>query len=547
MSEWIDTARASLGAARDYAEAVRAAVLRAVAPDGAPQPALIAREQHSVHGFAWIAASIAALEATLDWAVRADAAGQFGGAEELTLRIGFGEYLAQIAGGLPMSASEVVRPSAFGTGTEARALAAHPAVARLLADGSTPDTRAALTALLADGVRPDEGLADETLDLIRQQFRAFTAQQITPFAHQWHLADALIPDHVIAEMAALGVFGICIPVEHGGLGLGKLAMAVVSEELSRGWICAGSLGTRSEIAGELIAANGTPQQKARFLPRIADGSCLPTAVFTEPDTGSDLASVRTRAERQADGSWRVTGAKTWITHAARADLMTMLVRSDPSRPGYAGLSMLLAEKARGSASAPFPDAGIDGSEIAVLGYRGMKEYALGFDGFAVAADGLLGGAEGQGFKQLMRTFEGARIQTAARAIGVAWNAFDLALDYAQGRKQFGQALTQFPRVSDKLALMAAEIVMARELTYFAARAKDRGARCDIEAGMAKLLAARVAWSAADNAVQIHGGNGYALEYPISRVLCDARILNIFEGAAEIQAQVIGRGLLGGQQ
>ena len=547
MSEWIDTARASLGAARDYAGAVRAAVLRAVAPDGAPQPALIAREQHSVHGFAWIAASIAALEATLDWAVRADAAGQFGGAEELTLRIGFGEYLAQIASGLPMSASEVVRPSAFGTEAEARALASHPAAARLLADGSTPDTRAALTALLADGVRPDEGLGDATLDLIRQQFHGFTAQQITPFAHQWHLTDALIPDAVIAEMAALGVFGICIPEDHGGLGLGKLAMAVVSEELSRGWICAGSLGTRSEIAGELIAANGTPQQKARFLPRIADGSCLPTAVFTEPDTGSDLASVRTRAERQADGSWRVTGAKTWITHAARADLMTMLVRSDPSHTGYAGLSMLLAEKTRGSAAAPFPDAGIDGSEIAVLGYRGMKEYALGFDGFAVAADGLLGAAEGQGFKQLMRTFEGARIQTAARAIGVAWNAFDLALDYAQGRKQFGAALTQFPRVSDKLALMAAEIVMARELTYYAARAKDRGARCDIEAGMAKLLGARAAWSAADNAVQIHGGNGYALEYPISRVLCDARILNIFEGAAEIQAQVIGRGLLGAQQ
>ncbi|PKP93695.1 MAG: acyl-CoA dehydrogenase [Alphaproteobacteria bacterium HGW-Alphaproteobacteria-14] len=547
MSEWIDTARASLGAARDYAGTVRAAVLRAVARTGAPEPALIAREQHRVHGFAWIAASTAALEATLDWATRANAAGQFGQAEELTLRIGFGEYLAQIASGLPMSASEVVRPSVFGTGDEARALAAHPAVTRLLADGSTPDTRAALTALLADGLRPDEGLGDATLDLIRQQFRSFTAQQITPHAHHWHLADALIPDAVIADMAALGVFGICIPAEHGGLGLGKLAMAVVSEELSRGWICAGSLGTRSEIAGELIAANGTPQQKARFLPRIADGSCLPTAVFTEPDTGSDLASVRTRADRQADGSWRVTGAKTWITHAARADLMTMLVRSDPSRPGYAGLSMLLAEKTRGSDVAPFPDAGIDGSEIAVLGYRGMKEYALGFDGFAVAADGLLGGAQGQGFKQLMRTFEGARIQTAARAIGVAWNAFDLALDYARGRKQFGQALTQFPRVSDKLALMAAEIVMARELTYYAARAKDRGARCDIEAGMAKLLAARTAWSAADNAVQIHGGNGYALEYPISRVLCDARILNIFEGAAEIQAQLIGRGLLGGQQ
>ncbi len=539
-------ARASIAAAREYSGMVRAAVERSVAPGGTVDPALLTREQHRVHGFAWIAASIAALEATLDWAVRAQAAGRFGAAEELTLRIGFGEYLAQIAYGLPMSAHEVVRPSAFGTGAEARAFAAHPAVARLLADGNTPETRAAFAALLADGVRPDEGLGDDALDQVRDQMRAFTASAITPHAHQWHLADALIPDAVIAEMAALGVFGVCIPEEHGGLGLGKLAMAVVSEELSRGWICAGSLGTRSEIAGELISENGTPEQKAKYLPRIADGSCLPTAVFTEPDTGSDLASVRTRGERQSDGSWRVTGAKTWITHAARADLMTMLVRTDTGVPGYAGLSMLLAEKTRGSEAAPFPDTGIDGSEIEVLGYRGMKEHALGLDGFAVAGEGLLGGREGQGFKQLMRTFEGARIQTAARAVGVAWNAFDLALDYALGRKQFGQALTQFPRVADKLVLMAAETVMARELTYAAARAKDSATRCDIEAGMAKLLAARAAWSAADNAVQIHGGNGYALEYPISRVLCDARILNIFEGAAEIQAQVIGRGLLTGQ-
>ncbi|UYV15202.1 acyl-CoA dehydrogenase family protein [Porphyrobacter sp. ULC335] len=546
MSEWMAEARASIAAAREYSEMVRAAVELSVAPGGAVDPALLTREQHRVHGFAWIAASIAALEATLDWAVRAQAAGRFGAAEELTLRIGFGEYLAQIAYGLPMSAHEVVRPSAFGTGAEAGTFAAHPAVARLLADGNTPETRAAFAALLADGVRPDEGLGDDALDQVRDQMRAFTASAITPHAHQWHLADALIPDAVIAEMAALGVFGVCIPEEHGGLGLGKLAMAVVSEELSRGWICAGSLGTRSEIAGELISENGTPEQKAKYLPRIADGSCLPTAVFTEPDTGSDLAAVRTRGERQSDGSWRVTGAKTWITHAARADLMTMLVRTETGVPGYAGLSMLLAEKTRGSEAAPFPDDGIDGSEIEVLGYRGMKEYALGLDGFAVAGEGLLGGREGQGFKQLMRTFEGARIQTAARAVGVAWNAFDLALDYALGRKQFGQALTQFPRVADKLALMAAETVMARELTYAAARAKDSATRCDIEAGMAKLLAARAAWSAADNAVQIHGGNGYALEYPISRVLCDARILNIFEGAAEIQAQVIGRGLLTGQ-
>ena len=547
MSEWIGCARASLAAARDYADKVRGAVAQVVAPGGTPEPALIAREQHSVHGLAWIAATIAALEATLDWAVHSEKTGAFGEIEALTLRIGFGEYLAQITSGVLMSAHEVVRPAAFGLEDEARALAAHPATARLLAEGSTPETRAAYASLLADGLRPDEGLGDDTLDMVRTQFRAFTAQAITPHAHQWHLADVLIPDAVIAEMAELGVFGVCIPESYGGLGLGKLAMAVVSEELSRGWICAGSLGTRSEIAGELIAENGTDAQKARYLPRIADGSCLPTAVFTEPDTGSDLAAVRTRAVRQANGSWQVTGAKTWITHAARADLMTMLVRTDPAQPGYAGLSMLLAEKTRGTDAMPFPDAGIDGSEIEVLGYRGMKEYALGLDGFAVAADGLLGGREGQGFKQLMRTFEGARIQTAARAVGVAWNAFDLALDYALSRKQFGEALVSFPRVADKLALIAAETVMARELTYFAARAKDRRSRCDIEAGMAKLLAARAAWSAADNAVQIHGGNGYALEYPISRVLCDARILNIFEGAAEIQAQVIGRGLLDAQR
>jgi (2S)-methylsuccinyl-CoA dehydrogenase len=549
--EWVALARGALAPLCDYGEAVRGSVAALVAPQGAPDAALLAREQHRVHGLAWIAASIAALEATLDWAVRAEKAGNLGAIEGLVLAIGFGEYCAQIASGLPMSASEVIRPAGLGTAEAARTFAAHPAIACLLAEGNTPETRGRLAALLAEGVRPDEGLGDAgegdgALDLIRATMRSFTAAAITPHAHQWHLADALIPDDVIAAMAQLGVFGICIAPEYGGLGLGKLAMAVVSEELSRGWICAGSLGTRSEIAGELIGENGTPEQKATWLPRIADGSCLPTAVFTEPDTGSDLAAVRTRAARQSDGSWMVTGAKTWITHAARADLMTMLVRTDLAIPGYGGLSMLLAAKTRGTAAAPFPDAGIDGSEIEVLGYRGMKEYALGLDGFHVAADGLLGGREGQGFKQLMRTFEGARIQTAARAVGVAWNAFDLALAYALGRKQFGEPLTAFPRVADKLALMAVETVMARELTYAAARAKDRGTRCDIEAGMAKLLAARAAWTVADNAVQIHGGNGYALEYPISRVLCDARILNIFEGAAEIQAQVIGRGLLASQ-
>jgi (2S)-methylsuccinyl-CoA dehydrogenase len=543
MSEWITLAQQACAAAQTYCSAARSATAQAVAPDGRQSAALIEQHQRIVHGLGWIGTCVAALEAVADWAARAAKDGQLREIEQLVLRVGFGEYCHQLRSGIAMSQSEWVRPGDFGIEAAAADFAQDAAVARFLGEGSTIATRARLAALIGDGQRPDESFGDETLDLIREQFRAFTADRIAPHAHRWHLADALIPIEIVDEMAALGVFGVCIAEEYGGLGLGKTAMCLVSEELSRGWICAGSLGTRSEIAGELIGENGTEEQKARYLPRIADGSMLPTAVFTEPDTGSDLASVSTRAVRQSDGSWQITGAKTWITHAARADLMTMLCRTDPATPGYAGLSMLLADKTRGDDATPFPDSGIEGSEIEVLGYRGMKEYALGFDGFFVRAEGLLGGVEGQGFKQLMRTFEGARIQTAARAIGVAWNAFDLALSYALDRRQFGKSLIAFPRVSDKLALMVAEIVLARELTYSAARHKDKGERCDIEAGMAKLLAARTAWSNADNALQIHGGNGYALEYEISRVLCDARILNIFEGAGEIQAQVIGRGLL----
>ena len=543
MTDWIAFSNAAVSAARDHAEAVRLRLADTIAPDGKVDAALAEAQQRLVHGFAWIATTVEALAATAAWAQQARDAGDFGELEALVLRIGFGEYCAQLAGGVTMSQNEIVRPAEFGLADAARAFAAVDPVALFIAEGNTAANRLALAERLGGGERPYEGLGDEALDMVREQFRAFTADRIAPHAHQWHLADELIPIEVVQEMAELGVFGVCIDERYGGLGLGKLAMCLVSEELSRGWICAGSLGTRSEIAGELIGENGTEEQKAKFLPRLADGSILPTAVFTEPDVGSDLASVRTRAVRGEDGGWRISGGKTWITHAARADLMTVLCRTDVSTPGYGGLSMLLAEKTRGTDDLPFPDEGIAGGEIEVLGYRGMKEYALGFDGFAVASDGLLGGAEGQGFKQLMRTFEGARIQTAARAIGVAWNAFDLGLRYALERKQFGKPLLAFPRVSDKLAVMVTEIVMARELSYSAARHKDKGERCDIEAGMAKLLGARVAWANADLAVQIHGGNGYALEYEISRVLCDARILNIFEGAAEIQAHVIGRGLV----
>lgn len=498
------------------------------------------QEQRAAHGFAWVATSVAALEAVVDWLE------QNGGGTSLDQQVGtliFAETLGQLAGGLPMGQNEIFRAADLGVGEAARALAANSAA---LLEMDHAATRAAVAQALAEGHAPSESFQNAELDTIRDQYRRFTDSEIIPHAHQWHLANELVPDATVAAMAALGTFGVSIPEEFGGLGLSKLVMCVITEELSRGWLGAGSLGTRSEIAGELIVLGGTREQKLQWLPRIASGEVLPTAVFTEPDTGSDLGSLQTRARSIPNEGWCIDGAKTWITHASRSDLMTMLVRTRPEAKGYEGLSMLLVPKARGTADDLFPTAGMTGSEIEVLGYRGMREYALQFDAMAVPADALLGGEEGQGFKQLMRTFEGARIQTAARGVGVAKRALELGLDYALNRAQFGKPIFHFPRVADKIAMSLADFIMARELTYAAARAKDLGKRCDIEAGMAKLLAARAAWTNADAALQIHGGNGYALEYEISRVLCDARILNIFEGAAEIQAQVIAKGLVGGR-
>lgn len=539
-----DQAQAAVSAARGFAEtALRATRQALLGEDGTLDPSVANREQRRLHGLAWIATTVETLHHTAQWAERLAAAGRLGASETLLLRIGFGEYLAMLVDGIPMSQNEYVRPRELGLAKAAEALERDPFAAFFLDHGNTAENRSALVELVAGGNRVDETLADDELDMVRDQFRRFAAERIAPHAHQWHLENALVPIEILDEMAALGVFGVCVDPEFGGLGMGKLAMCIVTEELSRAWIAAGSLGTRSEIACELIGIAGTDEQKRHWLPRIVSGEVLPTAVFTEPDIGSDLSSLRTRAMRQADGSWRIHGNKTWITHASRSDLMTLLARSDPSSPGHEGLSMFLAAKPRGTDEHPFPAEGMSGSEIEVLGYRGMREYELSFDGFEIDAGGLLGASEGQGFKQLMQTFEGARIQTAARAVGVAWKSFDLALRYASERRQFGKAIIGFPRVSDKLALMLAETVMAQQLTYFAAREKDRRRRCDVEAGMAKLLAARVAWSNADTALQIHGGNGYALEYEVSRILCDARILNIFEGAAEIQAHVIGRGLV----
>ena len=536
---------AGLAAADDFLGRARQSVREMVLADGKIDAGLIEGQQFAVHGLAWLATYVECLRQSLAWAERLEAGGRFGVMERLLLQLGFGGYLAEIANGIAMSQIEVVRPGDLGLDQGDVAAFRIEAVERLMAHGNTQGERDRLAVMLVEAASSAEfgalGL-DETNAMVREQFRRFTDDHVTEAAHGWHLRDELIPMDVVNAMSEMGVFGLTIPEKYGGHGMGKTAMCVVSEELCRGYIGVGSLGTRSEIAAELILHGGTEAQRQQWLPKIASGEILPTAVFTEPNVGSDLGSVATRATLAGD-VYKVRGNKPWITHAARADMMTLLARTNPDQKGYRGLSMLLAEKPRGTVEQPFPAQGMSGGEIQVLGYRGMKEYEIAFDDFEVGAEQLLGGEEGNGFKQLMATFESARIQTAARAVGVAQNAFELGLNYGIERQQFGGAIVRFPRVGGKLAWMAVEIMAARQLTYYAARQKDQGRRCDLEAGMAKLLAARVAWSTADNAVQIHGGNGFSLEFPISRVLCDARILNIFEGAGEIQAQVIARRLL----
>ena len=546
-ASWLSDAKDALGAVEALYNEALSSVRARVTRDGKLSNELIEADQHAAHGLAWFATYVQSLRELISYAERLQAEGAYGETEELLNQIGFAELLAQVYGGIPMSQGETVRLSDFGLSAQQIAARRPAVVDRLILSGNTPANRARLAELIDHHAAAETigatGL-DETLEAIRSEMRKFAADHVVPYAQEWHAKNDYIPLEVIAGLAELGVFGLTIPEEYGGSGMGKIAMCVVSEELSRAYIGVGSLGTRSEIAGELIILGGTEAQKQKYLPRIASGEILPTAVFTEPNNGSDLAGLRTRAVREGD-VYKVTGNKTWITHPVRADIMTLLTRTNPNEKGYKGLSMLIAEKPRGTDENPFPAKGMTGGEIEVLGYRGMKEFEIGFDNFEVPAENLLGGEEGKGFKQLMETFESARIQTAARALGVAQCALDLGLKYAKERVQFGKPLFAFPRVFNKIVAMAVEIHIARQITYFAAREKDVGKRCDLEAGMSKLLGARVAWAAADNALQIHGGNGFALEYPVSRVLCDARILNIFEGAAEIQAQVIARRLLEG--
>ena len=545
MDNLLIKCRDSLESINKYSDAAKEQVKKLVMEDGVVSKGLMAREQHAAHSLAWIATYKATLTELLNWAERLESENKFLETEKLILQFAFSEYLSQLWHGIPMSQMEYARPQDLGLKNGLFNELSTTSVKDLMLNGNEASDRVKLADILQNSFSSKNfgnlGL-DDTSSMIIQEFKKFVEEDVVPHAHEWHLKDELIPMEVINKMSELGIFGLTIPEEYGGLGMSKLSMCVVTEELARGYIGIGSLGTRTDISSELLLIGGTEEQKKKWLPKIASGEILPTAVFTEPNTGSDLASLKTRAVKHGD-DYSITGNKTWITHGARSDLMTLLARSNPNEKGYKGLSMFLAEKERGDDDNMFPSDGMSGGEIEVLGYRGMKEYEIAFDDFKVKGENLLGGEEGKGFKQLMETFESARIQTAARAVGVAQSAMETGMQYALDRNQFGKSIYEFPRVSSKITSMVTEIMAARQLTYYSAREKDKGNRCDLEAGMAKLLGARVAWATSDNSLQIHGGNGFALEYPISRLLCDSRILNIFEGAAEMQADVIARRLL----
>ena len=501
------------------------------------------KNQHLVHGFAWIATYIEALRQINNWGIELANKNKLNEFEQLILDISFIEYIRQILNGIPMSQTEFIKITDYEIINKNDEL-------KISENFNFSNINELKERLVKIAINKDNIIALENTGLdteyeqIREQFQKFNSLNVHNNSNKWHLEDKLIPQKIIDDLATLGVFGLTIPEKYGGLGLNKLAMCVVSEELARGYIGVGSLATRTEIASELILNDGTETQKDFWLPKISKGETIPAACFTEPDSGSDLGSITTKAKKD-DGKFLISGNKTWITHASRSNLLIILARTNPDiLLKHKGLSIFLVPKNQGKEDEFFPNKSISGTEIKVLGYRGMKEFELRLDNLEVEKISLLGENENSGFSQLMKTFESARIQTAARAVGVAQNALDLAISYASNRKQFNKSIINFERVYNKIAMMIIEIALGRQLTYFAAKNKDLGFRCDLEAGMAKLLCARIAWSCADNSLQIHGGNGYALEYDISRILCDARVLSIFEGSAEIQAQIISNRILG---
>ena len=349
----------SIKALNELVNKAEAHIKKKIHNKGSLDTKLLEKEQFICHGFAWLKTYNIALREMLNWAKELTAKKKIFETEKLILQSAFGEYLSQIIGGISMWQTEIVRAYDFGLTNQELDSFLIDDVNDLIKNGNTNEVKIQIAKLISDKNYGNIGLEDETLEMIQDQFKKFSEEQVIPNAHEWHLKDELIPIEVIKQMAELGVFGLTIPEAYGGLGMKKIAMCVVTEELSRVYIGIGSIGTRSEIAAELIRLGGTEEQKKKWLPKISSGEILPTAVFSEPNTGSDLGSLKTRAVK--DGKvYKITGNKTWITHGARTDLMTMMVRTNPDEKGYKGLSIILAEKDRGTDENPFPTKGMSG-------------------------------------------------------------------------------------------------------------------------------------------------------------------------------------------
>ncbi|MFL5427323.1 MAG: acyl-CoA dehydrogenase family protein [Myxococcales bacterium] len=383
------------------------------------------------------------------------------------------------------------------------------------------------------------GLSEEHV-AIRESVRDFANSEVVPIASELDNQAAEIPTAIIRKMAELGYFGLIFAEEYGGSGLDTLSMAIATEELSKAWLSVGSVMTRMIITASLVEANGTEEQKKRFMPGLCTGEILPAAAFTEPDAGSDSAGIKCRAVKQGD-KYLVTGEKTWCTWANKAHILcTTVVTDGQAARKHDRLSILLIPKTPGD---KFHPPQLAGSPIPTIGYKGMNSYSLQFDGYEVPAENLLGGTTGKGFYQLMSTYEIARIQTAARAVGVAQAALEAALKYAGERTQFGKTIGEFQVIRHKLAQMATQVEAGRQLTYHACRMKDTGKRCDLEAGMAKAFCAEMVEHVTSEAMQVFGGYGYSREFPAQRYWRDARVFRIFEGTSEIQYEVIAKRLL----
>ena len=383
-----------------------------------------------------------------------------------------------------------------------------------------------------------DGLTDEQREVV-SLVRQFTDEQIIPVASDLE-RDDIFPDQIVAGLRELGLFGFTIPEQYGGLGLDLTTYALSVIELSRGWMSVSGIINTHFIVADMIMRDGTEQQKQRFLPQMATGEMRCAFSMTEPEAGSDVQAIRTRAVRDGD-DYVVNGQKMWVTNGLRSGLVALLVKTDPdAKPAHRGMSCLLVEKQPGAAQ----DGGLTiPPQLGKLGYKGVETTELVFQDHRVPVANLLGEGEGHGFQQMMSGIEVGRVNVAARGVGVAQRAFELAIRYAQEREAFGKPIAKHQGIQFKLAEMATKIEASRLLMLSAARKKDAGERSDVEAGMAKLYASEICHEVVEDSFRIHGGYGYSKEYEIERLYRDAPLLLVGEGTSEIQKLIVARGML----